>query len=154
MTNKPFTTQRDLALAKLKKFCAYRDRCHAEVREKLIKLEIYGDDLEEVIADLILEGFLNEERYARSFARGKFRMNHWGRNKIKQGLKAKQIPANLIKLALEEIEEEEYVKVLQNLLNKKTDLLKESNKAILRKKLITYAMGKGFEYGLISELVG
>jgi regulatory protein len=151
--DKAFVTQKDLALAKLKKFCAYRDRCHAEVRDKLIKLEIYGDDLEEVIAELILEGFLNEERYTRSFVRGKFRINHWGRNKIKQGLKAKKIPDSLIRLGMEEIDAEEYEKILATLLQKKSNTLKEANPAIHQKKLISYAMGRGFEYEVIRNVL-
>jgi regulatory protein len=150
---KPFTTQKDLVLAKLQKYCAYQDRCHAEVRDKLIKLEIYGDDLEEIIAELITTGFLNEERYARSFVRGKFRMNHWGRNKIVQGLKAKRIPLGLIRVALEEIDDDEYQRVLQDLLNKKAGLLNEPNPAFKQKKLVTYALNKGFEYELIRDLV-
>lgn len=153
MSKKQFATQKDLVLAKLKKYCAYRDRCHAEVRNKILKLEVYGDTLEEIISDLIIEGFLNEERYACSFARGKFRINHWGRNKIRQGLKAKQIPDSLIKIALKEIEEREYLDVLTKLLLKKSTLISEENRAIRNNKLITYAMGRGFEYDLIKGVM-
>ena len=72
--NKILST-REINLEKMKKFCAYQERCHAEVRNKLLKLKIYGDDLEEIIAELIIEGFLSEDRYARAYVRGKFRMN-------------------------------------------------------------------------------
>jgi len=65
-------------LEKLRRYCAYQDRCHQEVRQKLLSLKMYGDDLEEIITELINEDFLNEERYAQSFARGKFRMKKWG----------------------------------------------------------------------------
>ena len=153
MTKKQFSTHKDIILAKLKKYCAYRDRCHSEVRNKILKLEVYGDTLEEIISDLIIEGYLNEERYACSFARGKFRINHWGRTKIRQGLKAKQIPDSLIKIALEEIEEKEYLDVLTKLIIKKSNSLSEENNLIRNKKLITYAMGRGFEYDIIKEVI-
>lgn len=154
MSNKkPFVTQKDLALAKLKKFCAYRDRCHAEVRNKLLKLEIYGDDLEEIIAELITEGFLNEERYARSYTRGKFRINQWGRTKIVQGLKAKGIPDSLIRLSMEEIDEKQYLETLTGLLQKKMHSLGERNSALQRKKLFSFALGRGFEYELVREVI-
>ena len=79
------------ALKKLQRYCAYQDRCHQEVRSKLLDLGIYGHDLEEVIVALIEDNFLNEERFARSFTRGKLRIKHWGRNKILQELKKKNI---------------------------------------------------------------
>jgi regulatory protein len=151
--DKHLTTQKELALAKLQKFCAYQDRSHAEVRNKLLQLKIYGDLLEEILAELITGGYLNEERFVRSYVRGKFRINHWGKNKIRQGLKAKRIPDNMIRLGMEEIDEEEYEQVLMDLLEKKSSLLNESNTSVRRKKLITYAMGRGFEYELISELM-
>ena len=79
------------ALAKLQRYCAYQDRCHQEVRTKLIDLGVFGDTLEEIITDLIKDNFLNEERFARSYARGKFRMRKWGRIKIRQELKLRKI---------------------------------------------------------------
>ena len=79
-------TSKDIALIQMQQFCAYQDRCHSEVRSKLLKLHVYGDDLEEIMAELIQDNFLDELRYAKSFARGKFRMNHWGKHKIRNEL--------------------------------------------------------------------
>ena len=122
-TKKAFVVQQDEVLFKMKKFCAYRDRCHSEVRTKLLEQKVYGDMLEEVISELIIEGYLSEDRFARSYARGKFRMNQWGKNKIIVGLKAKYIPANMIQTALTEIDEEDYLNTLQKLLEKKENTL-------------------------------
>ena len=109
---------KDDALSKLQRYCAYQDRCHQEVRSKLLDLGIYGDDLEEIISDLISENFLNEERYARSYARGKFRIKRWGRMRIQQELKQRKISAYCLRKAMEEIEEEEYEQTLRTILEK------------------------------------
>ncbi len=107
------------ALSKLQRYCAYQDRCHKEVRSKLLDLGVRGYDVEDVMASLIEENFLNEERYARSFVRGKFRMKQWGRRKIQQELKMKNISAYCLKKGFEEIEEEEYWQTLMGVLEKK-----------------------------------
>ena len=127
---KKYISQED-ALAKLQRYCAYQDRCHQEVRTKLLNLGIYGDDLEEIMADLISENFLNEERYARSFARGKFRMKKWGRNRIRQELKMRNISAYCLRKAMTEIEEEDYLKTLKEVISKKDSLLKEGDNELL-----------------------
>ncbi len=97
------------ALQKLQRYCAYQDRCHSEVRSKLLDLGIYGDELEEIIAELITDNFLNEERFARSYARGKFNIKKWGRHRIKQELKRRQITDYCLRKAMEEIEETDYL---------------------------------------------
>ena len=112
-------------LAKLQKFCAYQDRCHQEVRTKLITLGIYGDDLEEIIVELIADNFLNEERFARSYARGKFRMRRWGRVRILNELKFRKITDYCIRKAMTEIEEEDYLETLIEVLEKKKLQVKE-----------------------------
>jgi len=150
---KAFTTQSDLVLAKMKKFCAYRDRCHSEVRSKLLQWEVYGDMLEEILTELIVEGFLNEERFARSYVRGKFRINQWGRNKIRMGLKARDIPASLCTLALTEIDEEEYLATLRDIIRKKAASLSTPLQPADREKLTHFAAGKGFEFELIREVI-
>ena len=139
------------ALTKLQHYCAYQDRCHQEVRSKLLDLGIYGDDLEEIIVDLIQENFLNEERYARSFARGKFRMKKWGRNRIKRELKMRAISDYCIRKAMSEIEEEDYVNVLEEILNKKINSIKETNEYARNNKLAKYAISRGFESNLVWE---
>ena len=141
------------ALKKLQRYCAYQDRCHKEVRTKLLDLGVYGHDLEEVIVALIEDNFLNEERYAKSFVRGKLRMKHWGKNKILRELKMKNISAYCIKKGMEEIEEEEYHQILENLVEKKDRLTKEPDKFKKRKKLADYAIRRGFEPALVWNMV-
>lgn len=141
------------ALEKLQKYCAYQDRCHKEVRTKLLELGMYGDDLEQIIAELITENFLNEERFARSYARGKFRMKYWGKRKIIQELKRRQISAYCIKKGMEEIEDETYEKKLFDLLEKKNATIREKNIYIRRNKLFNYAYRKGYESFLIQNFV-
>lgn len=139
------------ALEKLQKYCAYQDRCHQEVRWKLLELGMYGDDLEEIIADLIMENFLNEERFARSYARGKFRMKGWGKMKITRELKQRQVSAYCIKKGLSEIDNEIYEQKLHQLLEKKNKTLRDKNIFTRRKKLFNYAYQKGYESFLIQS---
>ena len=145
---------REQALQKLQRYCAYQDRCHAEVRTKLLSLGIYGDDLEEIIVELIGENYLNEERFARSYARGKFRFKCWGRIRITQELKSRRISDYLIRKALEEIDETEYRQALYDLLDKKLALISADNDFEKKQKLAGYAQRRGFEGELIWETVG
>lgn len=141
------------ALDKLERYCAYQDRCHQEVRQKLYDLGVYGDSANEIIADLITENFLNEERFARSYARGKFRMKKWGRARIKLELKRRNISAYCIKKAMEELEEFDYDDTLLTLLEKKYPQIREPNAFKKRGKLAKYAIGKGYEAHLVWELI-
>lgn len=144
---------RDEALDKLERYCVYQDRCHKEVRTKLIELGIYGDDLELIIAKLIEENFLNEERYACSYVRGKFRMKKWGRIKIKIELKRNKISAYCIKKGFQEIDEEEYIETLDKLILKKNELLREKNPYKRNQKIAAYLYQKGYESHLIWERI-
>ncbi len=146
---KPIITEQDRALRKLQKYCAYQDRCHQEVRSKLLDLKIYGEDLENIIVQLIEENFLNEERFARSYARGKFRIKKWGRIRIQQELKKRRISAYCLKKAMEEIDEEDYLKTLRGLIEKKRNLIKEKKPYLLKNKLAKYLQGKGYESNLV-----
>lgn len=137
------------ALKKLQRYCAYQDRCHSEVRSKLLDLGIYGDELEEIIVLLIGENFLNEERFARSYARGKFNIKKWGRNKIRRELKRRQINDYCIKKAMEEIAEEDYFKTLEALLMKKAAQMIDPFSFKHKQKLATYAITRGFEPDLV-----
>ena len=139
----------DEALQKLQRYCAYQDRCHQEVRSKLLKLGIYGDELEEIIVSLIEEKFLDEERFARSFARGKFRIKQWGRLRIVRELKRKDISAYCLKKALEEIEEEKYLSTLREVIDKKDRLLRETNPFKRKQKLAQHAIRRGYEPALV-----
>jgi regulatory protein len=138
------------ALSKLQRYCSTQDRCHQEVRSKLLSLGLRGDMLEEVIIALIQDDFLNEERFARSFVRGKFRMNGWGRNKIIVGLRRKGVPQSIIDIALDELEDQDYKSELIQLLEKKRCTIRESDPWKLKQKLFAYAASRGYESGLIS----
>ncbi len=139
------------ALAKLQKYCAYQERSHHEVRYKLVDIGIYGDKLEEIMSALISDDYLNEERFARAFARGKFRMKHWGRIKIKMALKQKRVSDYCIRKGLSEINDEEYHQTLQDLISKRLILTKESNTFTKRRKIADFCLRKGYESELVWE---
>jgi regulatory protein len=151
--SKPYLSKED-ALKKLQHFCAYQDRCHSEVRTKLIELGVYGDTLEEVMAELIIERFLDEERFARSYCRGKFNMKKWGRMRIRRELKFRKISDYCIKKGLSEIDEEAYRTTLQDILEKKQkDYRRKYDDYSSRQKAAQYAMGRGYESALIWEIL-
>ena len=136
-------------LEKLRKYCAYQDRCHSEVRSKLLSIKVYGDKLEEIISILISEGFLNEERFARSYCRGKFRMKKWGRQKIRQKLIAKRVSEYCIKKGMEEIDEEEYLNSLNETLSKAIAKYASYPPIVQKDKAIKYTNSRGYELQLI-----
>ena len=137
------------AFQKLKHYCAYQERCHSEVKEKLYNLGIWKKDHDEIIATLIEDNYLNEERFAIAYAGGRFRIKKWGRTKIKYELKQKQVSDYCIKKALKQIDEEDYLKVLGKLAKEKYASLKNDQPLIRKKKTITYLQQKGYEYELI-----
>ena len=141
------------ALGRMRRYCAYQERSHNEVRTKLLALGMRGIDLENVMAKLIEEGFLNEERYALAFAGGKFRIKNWGRTKIEQHLKAKGISDYLINKAMKEIGEGDYRKSLQQLLKKKAGSIKDPNVFSRKQKLSNFLIRKGYEPELVWEEV-
>ena len=141
------------ALAKLQRYCAYQERCHEEVRSKLLNMGVYNDWREEIIVQLIEENFLNEERFARAFARGKFRIKQWGRNRIRQELKKRKISDYCVRKAMEEIEEEDYRHTLEAALMKKNISLKEEDPYQRKSKLARYAISRGFESELAWQLI-
>ena len=143
----------DEGLAKLQRYCAYQDRCHKEVREKLSDLGIWGDDAGEIMVALIEEKFLDEERFARSFVRGKHRFKKWGRIKIKIELKKKDITGYCLKMGFQEIEDDEYLQTLTTLLEKKVKLVKAKNDYERKSKLARFAMTKGYESNLVWQVV-
>ena len=135
-------------------YCKYQERCHMEVRNKLYELGFTTGEVERQLAELIENGVLNEERYARAFARGKFRMLHWGREKIKQHLKQKKISDYCIKKALTEINEEEYTRTLNKLSNKKCVELKPIRSVPTKKsRLYRYLVQKGYERDLVMDAI-
>lgn len=141
------------ALKKMMRYCAYQDRCHQEVRQKLMRLQVLPDWREEIIVELIQENFLNEERYACSFARGKFRIKKWGRRRILKELKQRRISEYCIRKAMQEIDEEEYLQTIEYLTQKKAALTKETDLFKKKSKVANYLVGRGFETNLIWPII-
>jgi len=150
LSQKSYTVKE--ATLKLAQFCAYRDRSQKEVEDKLREMRMIPQACEQIIIELMREDFLNEERFARSFVRGKFRIKKWGKIKITQELKKKEISAPIIKLGLTEIDENEYLNILEQVAEKKLNLIKESDPYKRKKKLSDYLLQRGFESNLVYEL--
>ncbi|UZD21245.1 regulatory protein RecX [Algoriphagus halophytocola] len=141
------------AFEKLTTFCAYQDRCPWEIRRKLYEKGIKDEPAERLIAELVQEEFVNESRFARSFARGKFRLKKWGKNRIRMELKMREIPEDLIRKGLAEIDPEEYYETLLTLTEKKWDTTKEPDAYKKKYKVIQYLMNRGFEMDLVKEAI-
>lgn len=140
--------------AAIQHYCNYQDRSHKEVRNKLFELGCRMAEADLIIADLIQNGLLNEERYARSIARGKFRLKQWGRNKIIQHLKFQQVSSYCINKALTEIDPEEYSSTLRKLAERKwIELKAEKNPFARRMRVLRYLQQKGYETGLSQEVL-
>lgn len=144
----------DYILNKLRHYCAYQERCHEEVRTKLLSLKIYGNELEEVINKLIEDDFLNEERFAKAYAGGKFRMKKWGRLKIQNELKQRKISDYCIKKGMAEIEEDDYLKTLKQLVNASLKKYKSTNPFETKTKTGRYLISRGFESDLVWKAIG
>lgn len=141
------------AKIKIAAYCAYQERSQGEVRSKLAEKGLYGDQAEDLISHMIEEGFLNEERFAQAFARGRFNLKKWGRNKITQELKLRKVSPNCIKSGLKEIDSEDYWKVLLQLVEKKSEYLKEPDEFKKKYKIQQYLIGRGFESDLVQSAV-
>ena len=147
-----FTPQQ--ALPKAKNYCAYQERCHSEVQDKLYGFGLSKNEADQIISTLIEENYLNEQRFAVMYAGGHFRTKHWGRVKIKYELKKKMVSQYCIKTALESIDDAAYVKTLNRLAEQKLKTLKgEKNLFIRKKKLHDHLLQKGYESDLIREVV-
>lgn len=149
---KKFLTK-EQAIQKLRHFCAYQDRSHSEVKQKLWDLGVWRSEHDEIISALIEDDYLNEERFAIQYAGGKFRMKDWGRKKIYFGLKEKGVSDYLIKRAMKEIDEEAYSKTLHTLAQKKWDTLKDEQHLVRKKKTVDYLLQKGYEPNLVTGVV-
>jgi regulatory protein len=137
------------ALQKLQRYCAYQDRCHQEVRQQLRDMNVYPDWQEEIIVALIEENFLNEERFACSYVRGKFRMKQWGRVRIKQELRRRDISDYCIRKGMAEIEEPAYQEALRDLIVKKGNRTEADNLWAFRNKVARFVIDKGYEPALV-----
>jgi len=152
----PFKTSltREQALQKLKHYCAYQERCHQEVKEKLYSLEMHKPDVELIMSQLIEENYMNEERFAIQYAGSKFRMKHWGRVKIKHALKQKQVSEYCIRKALGQIDADDYAKTLEKLGAAKWKLLAdEKNIFVKKRKMQDFLLQKGYESDLIKDVL-
>tara|TARA_R110000868_G_scaffold60603_2_gene184870 strand:- start:225 stop:707 length:483 start_codon:yes stop_codon:yes gene_type:complete len=143
----------DEATKKLEGYCAYQDRCHKEVISKLKEIHMIPQAIELIVGHLIQDNFLNEERFARSFARGKFKIKKWGKNRIVNELKHREISKYNISLALEEIESKEYLKTFNTLAKKRLAEIREKDLQKRRKKLADYLLYRGWESGMVYEKV-
>lgn len=137
------------AKEKIQHYCAYQERSHKEVRTKLYEYGLHRADVDEILSNLITDGYLNEERFAKAFAGGKFRMKKWGRIRITHALESKGVSPNCIRIGLKEIDESSYVLTLRNLLHEKSQSMAEENPFVLRDKLSRFAIHKGYEPALV-----
>ena len=138
---------------KLEQYCVYQDRCHKEVEQKMRDYNLIPEAKEVILLDLMKDNFLNEERFAKSFARGKFRIKSWGKQRIVRELKFKDISAYNIKTALKEIDEDEYLKTINRITENRNEVISEPNIYKKKRKLIDFLMRKGFETDLIYKTV-
>ena len=136
----------------LEHFCAYQERCHKEVEKKLIELRMIPEARDHIIFHLLQENFLNEERFSKAFARGKFSIKKWGKIRITNELKFKDISSYNIKTALKEINDSDYLTALYSIAEKKLPLIKESNMYTRKNKLSTFLISKGYESNLVYKV--
>ena len=137
------------AQKKLEHYCAYQERCHKEVRQKLKDLDMIPEAADIIIVHLLQHNYLNEERFAKIFVRGKFNIKKWGRFRLTRELKIKDISKININAALGEISEDEYIGVFNTLAEKKVNMMLETNKLKKKKKLINYLLYRGWETHLV-----
>src|SRR5690554_8074725 len=137
----------------MENYCVYQERCHKEVEEKIIEMRLIPEAREKIILHLIENNFLNETRFALAFARGKFRIKKWGKQRIRRELKFRNISAYNIKAALEQISFDEYEATLNELAAQRLLQIHERNKYKKRKKLADYLLYRGWESDLVYEKV-
>ena len=148
-SKKTYTLQE--ATKKLEHYCAYQERCHQEVRQKLESMHMIPEAIDMIIVHLLEHNFLNEERFAKTFVSGKFKIKKWGRRRLSFELKKKDVGKVNINQALAKIENTEYTKVFNELAEKRLLSIKETNKFKKKKKLIDYLLYRGWESHLVYE---
>ncbi len=139
------------ALIKAQRFCVYQERCQSEMRDKLYEWGLYTDAVENIIAHLITDNYINEERFSKAYAGGKFRIKKWGRVKIIQELKKRKISDYCIKEAIREIDELDYMKTLKEIIAKKLKEKSKEKPQIRSHKVAQYAISRGFEGDFVWE---
>ena len=153
MQNKKLTYTLEEARKKLEKYCIYQDRCHKEIEQKLFEMNMIEEAKNIIILHLMEHDFVNEERFAKSYARGKFRIKKWGKQRIIRELKYRNISEYNIKAALKEINEEDYLKTLQYLAQKKMASISEKNPYKKSQKATNFLLYRGFENNLIYDTI-
>ena len=145
-----------LILQKAASYCAYQERTQDEVKQRLKKWNVWGDEADEIIAELISMNYLSEERFAKTYAGGKFRVKNWGRMKIRQELNRRGLSTYSIEKGMNEIGDEDYLSGLRELLSKKRNMLEktEADPFKLKQKLARFALGKGYESELVWKELG
>ena len=138
---------------KIAQYCVYQDRCHKEVEEKIKSFDLIPEAREMILLNLMKDNFLNEERFAKSFARGKFRIKHWGKNRIVNELKMRDISPYNIKTALKEIDDKEYINTIYKITENRNNVISETNHYKRKKILIDFLLRKGFETDLIFKTI-
>ena len=142
-----------VALNKAMTLCSRQELCSEDVRNKLLIWGVVKDDIEKIISILIKENFINESRYATAFVRDKFNYNKWGKIKITAHLRAKKLSPDIIRTALDLIDNEQYVKILRGLINDHRRSVKAKNQYDLKAKLLRYGLSKGFESSLLYDIL-
>jgi regulatory protein len=150
---KPIILDKKAALMKAEHYCAYQERAQQEIRNKLYEWGLHSADVENIISELITTNFLNEERFAMAYVSGKFNIKKWGKIKIKQGLKLRKVPDRMIAKALNSIDYDDYLKVIQDAAEKKLRTITEKEPYKRKHKLVTYLMGKGFESDVLLSVL-
>jgi regulatory protein len=143
----------DEALLKLQNYCAYQERCHQEVRQKLLGMRMIPNAIDIIIVRLLEHNFLNEERFAKTFVSGKFRIKKWGKYRLTFELKKKDISKHNINLAISQIPSNEYIEVFSELAEKKANSIMEKDKWNKKKKLVDYLLYRGWESHLVYDKV-
>ena len=141
------------ALSRLQRYCTYQNRCHIEVERKLTEMRMIPQAKEQIIMSLIEDDYLNEERFALAFVKGKFRIKKWGRIRLKAELKKRKISKYLIKSALEQISEKDYLFTFEELANRKANSIKADSILLKKKKLADYLIYRGWESSLVNNKV-
>lgn len=145
------------ARKRMEHYCAYQERCHKEVNRKLYDMKMIPEARDQIIVHLLQHNFLNEERFAKAYVRGKFRIKKWGKQRLQLELKRKDISKTIIKNALTEINDSEYYCCFHELAEKKADSIRESNPYKKKRKLADYLLYRGWEshlvYDKVNELV-
>jgi len=146
------------ALQKIYNYCAYQERSHKEVRNKLYSYGLWGNEVEALLTQLITEDFINEERFAKSFAGGKFRIKKWGRLKIERELEGHGLTSRCIKIGLKEIDQQDYQKALEVIINKKWESVEDPSLFKKKDRIARYAISRGYEpemvWGILKGIDG